>query len=338
MTLNATENDQSTQPLKYWQAINLALVQEMELNENVVLIGEDVGAPGGPYGVTRGLQSKFGENRVRDTPISEEILVGLGVGSAAVGVRPIVEIMFFDFAMLAMDQIVNQAAKYRYFSGHSLPLTIRTMSGAGGSYGAQHCQSFESWFCAVPGLKVVMPSNSRDAKGLLKAAIRDNDPTLFIETLGLLATRRDTEISEDFVLPLGVADIRRHGEDVTVVATGRMVDRSIAAAVQLAEEGISIEVIDPRTLSPLDHGTIVESVNRTGRLVVAQEATSPCSIAAEVLAVISESCFESLKSAPIRVTSPFVNVPTPIELVEARAPSTYDIASAVRKTMNRKWQ
>jgi pyruvate/2-oxoglutarate/acetoin dehydrogenase E1 component len=336
MNMSSTEQDQATQPLKYWQAINQALVQEMERDENVVLIGEDVGAPGGPYGVTRGLQAKFGNNRVRDTPISEEVLVGLGVGGAAVGVRPIVEIMFFDFAMLAMDQIVNQAAKYRYFSGNSLPLTIRTMSGAGGSYGAQHCQSFEAWFCAVPGLKVVMPSNARDAKGLLKAAIRDDDPTLFIETFGLLTVRRDTEVSEDFVLPLGVAEIRRRGDDVTVVATGRLVDRSLAAAEQLAEEGISVEVIDPRTLSPLDHGTIITSVERTGRLVVAQEATSPCSVAAEILAVVSEACYGSLKAAPIRVTSAFVNVPTPIDLVEARAPGVDKVVSAVRKALEKR--
>jgi pyruvate dehydrogenase E1 component beta subunit len=327
------EEEVVTQPLKFWQAVNQALVQEMERDERVVLIGEDVGAPGGPYGVTRGLLDKFGSSRVRDTPISEEILVGLGVGSAAVGIRPIVELMFFDFTMLAMDQIVNQAAKYRYFSGNSLPLTIRTMSGVGGAYGAQHCQSFESWFCAVPGLKVVMPSNARDAKGLLKAAIRDDDPTLVIESFGLLTNRRETPISEDFVLPLGVAEIRRPGSDVTVVATGRLVDRSLLAAEQLQNEGISVEVIDPRTLSPLDHATITESVNRTGRLVVAQEATSPCSVAAEVCAVVTERCFKNMKAAPVRVTSPFVNVPTPIDLVEVRAPGVEQVVAAIRETL-----
>jgi pyruvate dehydrogenase E1 component beta subunit len=331
--MSATDTTEATRPLKYWQAINQALLQEMERDERVVLVGEDVGGPGGPYGVTRGLQDKFGVNRVRDTPISEEVLAGLGVGGAAVGLRPVVEIMFFDFTMLAMDQIVNQAAKFRYFSGGSLPLTIRTMSGAGGAYGAQHCQSFEAWFCAVPGLKVVMPSNARDAKGLLKSAIRDDDPTLFIETFGLLTARRDTPTSEDFLLPLGVAEVRREGDDVTVVATGRLVDRSLAAAAQLAEEGISVEVIDPRTLSPMDHDTIVGSVRRTGRLVVAQEATAPCSVAAEVCAFVAESCYGSLKAAPVRVTSPFVNVPTPVELVEARTPGVDDVVSAIRTTM-----
>jgi pyruvate dehydrogenase E1 component beta subunit len=220
--------------------------------------------------------------------------------------------MFFDFCMLAMDQIVNQAAKFRYFSGESLPLTIRTMSGAGGAYGAQHCQSFEAWYCAVPGLKVVLPSNARDAKGLLKAAIRDDDPTLFIETFGLLTARRDTPTAEDFVLPLGVAEVRRSGDDVTVVATGRLVDRSLEAAEQAAEDGVSVEVIDPRTLSPLDHDTIINSV------------------AAEVCAVVAESCFDSLRAAPVRVTSPFVNVPTPVELVEARAPGVDAVVSAIQ--------
>lgn len=333
--MSLADEEVATRPLKYWQAINQALVEEMDNDERVVLFGEDVGAPGGPYGVTRGLLEKFGSDRVRDTPISEEILVGLGVGSAAVGMRPIVELMFFDFTMLAMDQIVNQAAKYRYFSGNSLPLTIRTMSGVGGAYGAQHCQSFESWFCAVPGLKVVMPSNARDAKGLLKAAIRDDDPTLVIESFGLLTARRETPISSDFVVPLGVAEIRRIGSDVTVVATGRLVDRSLLAAEQLEGEGISVEVIDPRTLSPLDHDTITASVTRTGRLVVAQEATSPCSIAAEVCAVVVERCFKNLRAAPVRVSSPFVNVPTPIDLVEMRAPGVDRVVAAIRETLGK---
>ncbi len=218
----------------------------MERDENVVLVGEDVGRPGGPYGVTRGLLDKFGDPRVRDTPISEAVLVGLGVGGGASGLRPVVEIMFFDFAMIAMDQIVNQAAKFRYFSGASMPLVIRTMAGAGGPNGAQHSQNFEAWYCAVPGLKVVMPSNAADAKGLLKSSIRDDDPVLFIETLGLLTARRDVPVQEDFLIPIGVADIRRPGTDVTVVAIGRLVDRALEAAETLqAEHGISVEVDRP---------------------------------------------------------------------------------------------
>jgi acetoin:2,6-dichlorophenolindophenol oxidoreductase subunit beta len=316
-------------PLKVWQALNQALTEEMDRDERVVLIGEDVARPGGPYGVTRGLLDRFGPQRVRDTPICEATIVGLGIGSAAVGLRPVVELMFFDFAMIAMDQIVNQAAKYRYFSGASLPLTIRTMSGAGGPNGAQHSQSFEAWYSAVPGLKVVMPSNAADAKGLLKASIRDDDPVLFIDTLGLLTARREVPVGEDFVLPIGVADVRRSGDDVTVVAIGRMVDRALEAAEQLSGE-VSVEVLDPRTLSPLDTEAIVRSVARTGRLVVAQEATSPYSFAAEVCALAAERCLADLKTAPVRVTSPFVNVPTPVPLAEARAPGVEAIREAIR--------
>jgi pyruvate dehydrogenase E1 component beta subunit len=322
-----------TRSLKFWQGINQALTEEMERDERVVLVGEDVARPGGPYGVTRGLLDKYGDVRVRDTPISEAVLVGLGVGGGAVGLRPIVEIMFFDFAMIAMDQIVNQAAKYRYFSGASLPLVIRTMAGAGGPNGAQHSQNFEAWYSAVPGLKVVMPSNSADAKGLLKAAIRDDDPVLFIETLGLLPVRCDVPVGEDYVEPIGVAKVRRSGDDVTVVAIGRQVDRSLEAAERLAEEGVSVEVLDPRTLSPLDTDAIVESVRRTGRLVVAQEATSPYSFAAEVCAVAAESCLSELRSPPVRVTSPFINVPTPVPLAEARAPGVEDVIEGVRRAM-----
>jgi pyruvate/2-oxoglutarate/acetoin dehydrogenase E1 component len=323
-----------TRPLKFWQGVNQALVEEMERDERVVLVGEDVGRPGGPYGVTRGLLDRFGDLRVRDTPISEAVLVGLGVGAGAVGLRPVVEIMFFDFAMIAMDQIVNQAAKFRYFSGASMPLVIRTMAGAGGPNGAQHSQNFEAWYCGVPGLKVVMPSNAADAKGLLKSSIRDDDPVLFIETLGLLTQRREVSVEEDFLIPLGVADIRRAGTDVTVVAVGRLVDRALDAATRLQDEdGISVEVIDPRTLSPLDTDTILESVARTGRLVVAQEATAPCSLAAEICALAAESCLRDLKAPPVRVTSPFINVPTPVPLAEARAPGADDVVTAVHNVM-----
>jgi pyruvate dehydrogenase E1 component beta subunit len=321
-----------TRSMKFWQGVNQALTEEMERDEKTFLVGEDVARVGGPYGVTRGLLDKFGPERVRDTPISEPLLVGLGTGAAAVGLRPIVEIMFFDFAMLAMDQIVNQAAKYRYFTGHSLPLTIRTMCGVGGPNGAQHSQNFEAWFCAVPGLKVVMPSNAADAKGLLKSAIRDDDPTLFIETQGLLTARHDVPLEDDYLVPLGQAAIRREGTDVTLVAIGRQVDRALEAAEALAAEGVSVEVVDPRTLAPLDRPTIAASIRRTGRVVVAQDATSPMSFASEVLALAAEECLAELKTAPRRVTSPFINVPTPVPLAEARTPGVDEIATALRET------
>ncbi len=320
-----------TRSMKFWQGVNQALVEEMERDEKTFLVGEDVARVGGPYGVTRGLLDRFGPERVRDTPISEPLLVGLGTGAAAVGLRPIVEIMFFDFAMLAMDQIVNQAAKYRYFTGHSLPLTIRTMCGVGGPNGAQHSQNFEAWFCAVPGLKVVMPSNAADAKGLLKSSIRDEDPTLFIETQGLLTARHDVPLDDEYLVPLGKAAVRREGEDVTLVAIGRQVDRALEAAEQLAAEGISVEVVDPRTLAPLDRPAIADSIRRTGRLVVAQDATSPFSFASEVLALAAEECLSELKTEPRRVTSPFINVPTPVPLAEARTPGVDDIVTALRE-------
>ncbi|MBS1893876.1 MAG: alpha-ketoacid dehydrogenase subunit beta [Actinobacteria bacterium] len=321
-----------TRSMKFWQGINGALTEEMERDDKTFLVGEDVARVGGPYGVTRGLLDKFGPERVRDTPISEALLVGLGTGAAAVGLRPIVEIMFFDFAMLAMDQIVNQAAKYRYFTGHSLPLTIRTMCGVGGPNGAQHSQNFEAWFCAVPGLKVVMPSNAADAKGLLKSSIRDPDPTLFIETQGLLTARHEVPLVDDYLVPLGQAAIRREGTDVTLVAIGRQVDRALEAAEQLAAEGVSAEVVDPRTLAPLDRPAIAESIRRTGRVVVAQDATSPFSFAAEILALAAEECLDALKAPPRRVASPFINVPTPVPLAEARTPGVDDIVTAVRET------
>lgn len=328
-----TTTETATRPLKFWQGINQALVEEMERDERVVLVGEDVGRPGGPYGVTRGLRDRFGDLRVRDTPISEQVLVGLGIGGAAVGLRPVVEIMFFDFAMIAMDQIVNQAAKFRYFSGEDMPLVIRTMAGAGGPNGAQHSQNFEAWYSAVPGLKVVMPSQSADAKGLLKAAIRDDDPVLFIETLGLLTTRSPVPQVEDFLLPIGVAEVKREGTDVTVVAIGRLIDRALEAAERLGKEGVDVEVVDPRTLQPLDTETLVASIRKTGRLVVAQEATQQYSFASEVCALAVEECLDALTGPPVRVASPFINVPTPVPLMEARAPGVEDVVEAIRKVM-----
>lgn len=327
-----TDTLTDTKPTKFWQAVNQALTEEMARDENVVLVGEDVGRPGGPYGVTRGLLDRYGDKRVRDTPISETTLVGLGIGGAAVGLRPIVEIMFFDFTMLAMDQIVNQAAKYRYFTaGASLPLVIRTMCGAGGPNGAQHSQNIEAWFCSVPGLKVVMPSCAADAKGLLKSAIRDDDPVVFIETLGLLTERTPMPTQEEFLIPLGKADVKRAGDDVTVVATGRMVSRALAAAEQVAEDGISVEVIDPRTLAPLDRETILGSIGRTGRLVITHEAPASFGFGAEISALVAENLMGSMRSPVQRVTPQFINIPTPVPLAEARVPGPDDIAAAIRR-------
>ncbi|HKP19141.1 MAG TPA: alpha-ketoacid dehydrogenase subunit beta [Gaiellaceae bacterium] len=320
--------------LKFWQALNEALVEEMERDAAVVLVGQDVAAAGGTYGVTRGLATRFGEARVRDTPISEAALAGLGVGSAAVGLRPIVEIMFFDFTTLAMDQIVQQAAKFRYFtSGRPLPVVFRTMCGAGAGMGAQHSQSLEAWFCHVPGLTVVMPSGPADAKGLLKSAIRLDDPVLFIETAALLTARGDVPDVDDHLVPLGVADVKLPGEDVTLVALGRYVDRALAAAEQLAGDGVSVEVVDPRTLQPLDLATLLRSVRKTGRLVVAHEAPVPFGVGAEICAAVAEQAFDALRAPVRRVGAPFTHVPVSQELAELRVPSVDDIVAAVQATI-----
>lgn len=323
-----------TRSMKFWQGVNEAVHEEMERDARVVIVGEDIGHAQGPYGVTRGLLEKFGDPRVRDTPISEVTILGLGIGAAARGLRPVVEIMFFDFAMLAADQIVNQAAKYRYFTaGSPLPLVIKTMCGAGGPNGAQHSQSLEDWFCQIPGLKVLMPSGAADAKGLLKSAIRDDDPVLFIETLGLYTSREDVPVAGEHLVPIGVADVKREGTDATVVAIGRLVPRALEAAEQLAAEGISAEVVDPRTLQPLDTYTILASVRKTGRLVVAHEAPTPFSFGAEIAALAVEKAFSSLRAPVERVGSAFVTIPTPMYLAEARVPGPEQIADAVRRTL-----
>jgi pyruvate dehydrogenase E1 component beta subunit len=320
--------------LKFWQALNEAMVEEMERDASVVLVGEDVAAVGGTYGVTRGLLDRFGPLRVRDTPISESALAGLGVGGATVGLRPIVEIMFLDFTMLAMDQIVQQAAKFRYFtSGCPLPVVFRTMCGAGAGMGAQHSQSLEAWFCHVPGLKVVMPSTPADAKGLLKAAIRDEGPVVFIETAALLTGRGEVPDDPDRVVPLGVADVKREGEDVTVVAIGRYVARALAAAEALSGEGVSVEVVDPRTLQPLDTAVILASVRKTGRLVVAHEAPVPFGVGAEICAIAAEHAFDHLDAPVRRVGAPFTNIPVSQQLADLRVPSVDDLVSAILATV-----
>ncbi|MDO9067675.1 MAG: alpha-ketoacid dehydrogenase subunit beta, partial [Deltaproteobacteria bacterium] len=270
-------------------AINEAIKEEMERDEKVFVAGEDVGKAGGPFGITKGLYEQFGEWRVKDTPLSEEAIIGLAVGAAMAGYRPVVEIMFMDFIAIAMDQICNQAAKSRYLYGGmvSVPMVIRTLCGTGLKAGGHHSQSLESWFIHTPGLKVVFPSTPHDAKGLLKSAIRDDNPVIFMEHKGLLQLKG--EIAEgEFTIPLGVADIKRKGQQATVVATGKMVHTSLGAAKKLAEEGIEVEIIDPRTLSPLDTETILTSIRKTHHLIVVHEAPKPCGFGAEVAAVVAE--------------------------------------------------
>jgi pyruvate dehydrogenase E1 component beta subunit len=319
------------QEVKFWQAINQALAEEMARDDAVVLAGEDVAAPGGVFGATRGLLERFGALRVRDTPISEAAIAGLGVGAALGGLRPVVEIMFFDFIGLAMDQIVNQAAKIPFMSGgrQRMPLTIRTVCGAGRNNGPQHSQSLEAWLCHVPGLKVVWPSTPADAKSLLKAAIRDDGPVVFIESLNLWTSKGQIPDSDD-VAVIGKAEIKRVGSDVTLVTVGGMVPRALRAADELSKEGIEVEVIDLRTLSPLDHDTILSSVARTHRLVIAHDAVKPFGFGAEVAALVAEEALHELDAPVRRVAAPWAPVAAAPNLETAYYPDVARIVATVK--------
>ena len=296
------------------------------------MLGEDV-AEGGPYGATRDLVTEFGASRIRDTPISEATVTGVAIGAALAGWRPVLELMYIDFMTLAMDQLVNQGAKARYMSGGQLhvPLVVRTQGGAGVRSGAQHSQSLEAWFLHVPGLKVAMPATPADAAGLLRAAIRDDDPVVLIENKRLYYRRGP--VPEDHVVPLGVAAVRRAGRDVTIVATSRLVDEALAAAVELAAEGIEVEVIDPRTLRPLDLPTILDSVTRTHRLVIAHEAAVEYGFGAELAARIQAEALDRLEAPIQRVGAPFAPVPASPVLEDAYLPGTRQVVLSVRAAM-----
>jgi pyruvate dehydrogenase E1 component beta subunit len=318
--------------IRYVKAIADAIAEEMSRDERVILLGEDVGAPGGTFGATKGLFQQFGKERVRDTPISETAIVGAAIGAAANGLRPIVEIMFMDFIGTCWDQVVNQMAKMRYMFGGQLrlPLVLRTHTGAGLNAGPQHSGSLEAWAAHVPGLKVVMPSTPADMKGLLKAAIRDDNPVIVVENKTLYAMKGEVPAG-DHLVPIGRAEVKRAGADVTVVAVSRMVHEALKAAETLGTEGISVEVLDPRTVSPLDRETLLASVAKTGRLVVAHEAWGPCGIGAEVAAVVAEHGFRSLKAPIRRVTPPFTPVPFSPPMEKFWLPDAGRIAVAVRE-------
>ncbi|HZZ34955.1 MAG TPA: alpha-ketoacid dehydrogenase subunit beta [Caulobacteraceae bacterium] len=325
----------------YRKAIAEALAQEMRRDPTVVVMGIDVGGGqggsgatgevGGVLGVTRGLYAEFGPTRVIDTPISESAIMGAAAGAAVTGLRPVAELMFVDFVGVCFDQIYNQAAKFRYMFGGKAktPLVIRTMSGAGFRAGAQHSQTLTPMFTMVPGLKVVMPSNAYDAKGLLIQAIRDDDPVIFLESKVLYDTEAEVP-DEAYRIPFGEANVAREGKDVTIVALGAMVRRALAAAEALAKDGVSAEVIDPRTTSPLDEDTILESVAKTGRLVVVDESPPRCSLAADIAAMVAEKGFSSLKAAPRTVTCPHAPVPFAPALEDAYVPTAARIEEAAR--------
>jgi pyruvate dehydrogenase E1 component beta subunit len=315
----------------YLASITSTLADEMRNDERVLVLGEDV-AEGGPWGATTGLVEEFGAERVRNTPISEAAIAGIAIGAAQSGLRPVVEIMFVDFVTLALDQLVNQAAKAHFMSGGQLtvPLVLRTQGGAGQRGGAQHSQSLEAWLAHVPGLKVVMPSTAADAAGLLRAAIADPNPVVYVENKTLYFRRETFEPEE---VPIGRARIVRPGRDVTVVALSRLVHESLAAAEELAEEGIEVEVVDPRTLVPLDLETIVESVSRTHRLVVAHEAVEHGGFGAEIAAQVQAAAFDELDAPIARVGAPFAPIPFSPTLEDVYLPGRDEVVAAVRRVV-----
>ena len=316
--------------ISFVTALNEAMASELERDERTILLGEDVGRVGGIFQASVGLHERFGSRRVRNTPISEGSFTGLGVGAALTGLRPIVEIQIFDFVMLAMDAIANQAAKLRFMmgGGPTIPLVIRGPQGGGFRLAAQHSQSLESWFAHIPGLKVVAPSTPYDAKGLLTAAIRDDNPVVFLETKLLLATEGPVPV-EPYAIPLGVADVKREGTDVTIVATSSMVPQAFRAARALEEKGISVEIIDPRTIYPLDEETILRSVAKTHRCVVAHEAARFLGIGAEIAAMVSERGFFDLDAPVGRVGAQHRPIPYETALEAATLPGWRDIVAAV---------
>jgi pyruvate dehydrogenase E1 component beta subunit len=306
----------------------------MRRDSNVYVIGEDVGVFGGCFGVTAGLIDEFGSKRVIDTPITESAIVGNALGAAATGLRPVAEIMFMDFVGVTMDQIYNQAAKMRYMFGGKakIPMVIRTACGAGGSAAAQHSQSLEAWFMHVPGLKVVAPSTAYDAKGLLISAIRDDNPVIFVEHKFIYDV--EGEVPEEiYTVPLGKADVKREGSDVTVVATMAMVHRALEAAEELSKEGISVEVIDPRTLQPLDNETIINSIKKTHKVVIVHEAVKFAGPGAEIAAMIAEEAFDYLDAPIKRVAAPFTPVPFSPVLEQEYIPSKEKIIAAVKEAV-----
>jgi pyruvate dehydrogenase E1 component beta subunit len=315
------------------EALNQALREEMQRDENVFLMGEEVGAYQGAYKVTKGLLEELGPKRVIDTPITELGFAGLGVGAAMAGLRPIVEFMTFNFSILATDQIINSAAKMLYMSGgqFNIPIVFRGPGGSAFQVSSQHSQALESWFAYFPGLKVVMPSTPADAKGLLKSSIRDNDPVIFIEQERMYGIKGEVSDDPEFTIPLGIADVKREGTDATIVARSLMVPVALKAAEALEKEGISCEVIDPRTIRPLDINTIVESVKKTNRVVIAEESHPFCGVAAEIASEIMERAFDYLDAPVKRVSGVDVPMPYAKNLEDAAIPKVEQLVAAVKE-------
>ena len=320
------------QVMTYREAVAAGLAQEMARDPSVVLVGEDVGAAGGVFKATAGLLEKFGARRVKDTPISEQAIIGAAMGAAMTGLRPVAELMFADFVSVCHDLVANQVAKARYMTNGqvSLPLVVRFGNGGGLRFGAQHSQSVESWLMAVPGLKVVVPSTPADVVGLLAAAVRDDDPVMFLEEKALYPTSGEVPEGEH-VDELGTARVRRPGKDCSVIALGTMADRALAAAEQLQAEGIDCEVIDLRSLVPLDMTTVAASVAKTGRVFTVEENPRLCGWGAEVASIICEECFYDLDAPVRRITTPHVPLPAADSLEDAAIPSAERVAAAIRE-------
>ena len=320
--------------MTFAQALNDAHKIEMARDPNIYVAGEDVGVYGGIFGVTAGLLDQFGDKRVKDTPITESAIVGTAVGAATVGLRPVIELMFVDFIGVALDQLYNQAAKMKYMFGGKakIPMVMRTSCGAGIGAAAQHSQCLEALFMHLPGLKVVMPSTPYDAKGLLIEAIRDDNPVVFLEHKMLYAVEGEVPEGE-YTIAFGQADIKREGRDVTVVATSYMVQTALSAAEKLAADGISVEVVDPRTLCPLDEASIIESVKKTHRLVIVHEEVKFAGSGAEIAALVAEKGFDYLDAPILRVGAPFCPVPFSPPLEQAFVPSEQELIDAVNKVM-----
>ena len=320
--------------LSFREVIREAMREEMRRDSSIFLIGTDVGPYGGEFRVSGNLHSEFGEWRVKDTPISEQGIIGLSLGAAVTGCRPIAEIPFNDFITMPMDQIVNQAAKFRYtFGGQcAVPMVIRTAIGGYIRAAEQHSQCLEAWFCHVPGLKVIAPSTHYDARGLLKSAIRDNNPVIFIEHK-FMYPMKGTVPEEEYTIPIGVADIKKKGKDVTLISYSYLIHKCLNVAEKLEKDGISVEVVDPRTLSPLDKDTILDSVRKTGRAVIAHEAHLNGGIGAEIAAIIADEGFEYLDAPVKRVAAKNVPIPFPSVLEDVVLPQEEDIEEAIKSIL-----
>jgi acetoin:2,6-dichlorophenolindophenol oxidoreductase subunit beta len=323
--------------LTFAQAVNQALAEELRRDPTVFIIGEDVAEAGTAFKVLTGLVQEFGPDRVLDSPISEPGITGLGVGAAMTGMRPVVDIMFGDFLTLVMDQLANQAAKAHYMSGGKLkvPLTLRTTMGATRRSAAQHSQSLQAWVAHVPGLKVALPATPADAKGLLKTAIRDDNPVVVIEDKMDYTVKGEVPDDEDFLIPLGVAEVKREGEDITIVATSSMVRVAFAAAEQLEADGISVEIVDPRTLSPLDDETIVRSAEKTGRAIVVDEGHNRYGVTAEIASVIADRAFWSLDAPVKRLGAMDVPIPFSPPLEDVTVPTPDLVAQTARELVRK---